>query len=76
MLQVPQLLHPLHHNPAATLPGKPRNPHEGLRLTQGSPVSGSSPMWRRAEGYLTGGGNSTLFSTPSMSASMTLMSKN
>ena len=76
MLQVPLLLQPLHQNPAATLPRKQRNPSEGLRLTQASPVIGSSHTLKRRKEYLSGGENSSPFSTPRRSPSMTFKSKN
>ena len=67
-LQVPLFLHPLHQNPAATLPRKQRNLSEGLRLCKASSVIGSSPTSRRVEGYPTGGGNSSPFTAQRMSS--------
>ena len=62
-------------NPAATLPGKQRNPSKGLRPTKVSQAVESGPTLRRTKGYPTGGENSGPFSTPGMSLSMTFKSK-
>ena len=76
MFLLPLLLCPSCQNLAATPPRRQRNPSEGLKLTQVSLMSGSGPMLQKMKGYLTGGGNFSLFSTPRMSTSMMLKLKN
>ena len=74
-LLLPLLLCSLCQNLTTTIPGRQRNPRERLRLTQASLLSGSSPMWRKMRGNLTGGGNFGLFCTPRMSAAPMTKSK-